>query len=81
MMIFPMINNGHVLLQLLRFISFLYIFYTLEALIQRNVPSKVVTCMYILYTYDWWLIELPFQFNVGFLLQISGNLRYMRCKR
>ena len=32
----------------------------------------------LVYTYDWWFIELPFQFNVGFLLKILGNLRYMR---
>ena len=29
--------------------------------------------MYILYTCDWWLIELPFQFNVGFFAKNFGK--------
>ena len=47
-----MMNNGHMLLQILSFISFLYIFYILEALIQRNVLNKRGH-IYVYFIYIW----------------------------
>ena len=73
MMIFPMMNNGHVLLQLLRFISFLYIFYTIEALIQRNVLNKRGH-IYVHFIHIWLVAQrATFLVQAGFFAKNFGK--------